>query len=151
MTEVAFHSGVSDKLGYTCRLLRKVWRQGLGAVVTGDSGDMARLDPMLWTFDPAEFIPHARARSGVSIAPELARTPIWLVDAGAAIPQSTAPAAQVLVNLGATVIADVARFERVVEIVSTDSADRQAARQRWRAYEQAGLRITHHPQDTARA
>ena len=95
MAEVAFHTGVGQPLDYACRLLRKAWRQGLRLVVTGAPPALTRLDSLLWTFDAGEFIPHARLRRGEAPAPEMAPTPIWLADPGAA-----APAAAVLVNLG---------------------------------------------------
>ncbi|EHR71538.1 DNA polymerase III, chi subunit [Burkholderiales bacterium JOSHI_001] len=139
MTEVAFHTGVADPLDYACRLLRKAWRQGARAVVTGAPEQLARLDVQLWTFDPGEFIPHARLRVGQQPAPELLRTPIWLADAGAA-----APAAPVLVNLGPDGPDDIQRYERVIEIVGPDDEPRRAARQRWRQYEAAGHQVVHH-------
>ena len=43
MPEVAFHTGVADKPGYTCRLLRKAWRQGAQVVVTGSGEQLQRL------------------------------------------------------------------------------------------------------------
>jgi DNA polymerase-3 subunit chi len=144
MTEVAFHSGVDDKLGYTCRLLRKAWRQGRRVIVSGEPGELAQLDPLLWTFDPAEFVPHVRARAGVEVAAELGRTPIWLVDNGANPPPGAAEAAQVLINLGPQSCAGVERFERVIEVISTDPEDRRAGRKRWRDYERAGIAVSHH-------
>ncbi len=95
MAELAFHTGLTDKLGYTCRLLRKAYRQGAKVQVRGDGELLSRLDPLLWTFEQLEFVPHLRLRAGQKIDRELARTPIWLVDDAA-----QAPEASVLVNLG---------------------------------------------------
>jgi DNA polymerase-3 subunit chi len=72
----------------------------------------------------------------------LLRTPIWLIEPGAAAPQPG-----VLLNLGPKVVPDFGRFERLIEVVGVDEADRVAARQRWRSYEAQGLRITHHAQE----
>lgn len=141
MTEVAFHTGLDDKLGYTCRLLRKAWRQGMSVVATGDAQQLSRLDTQLWTFEQEEFVPHARLRAGERIAPAMARTPIWLADDPAAVPGPT-----VLVNLGPGIVAGFARFARVVEIVSYDPQDAQQGRQRWRQYQAAGLAPTLHTQ-----
>ena len=80
VTDLAFHSGVADKLGYTCRLLRKAWRAGNRVWVAGSVDQLARLDAMLWAFEPGEFIPHLRIRAGQAVAPLLAATPIWLGD-----------------------------------------------------------------------
>jgi DNA polymerase-3 subunit chi len=139
MTEVAFHTGLADKLAYACRLLRKAYRQGARVQVRGDADQLARLDPLLWTFEQLEFVPHLRLRAGQKIDPKLARTPIWLVDEAAA----NAPEASVLVNLGPLPADDAARFERVVELVGVDADERHAGRLRWRYYESLGLKPVH--------
>jgi DNA polymerase-3 subunit chi len=140
--EIAFHSGVADKLAYACRLLRKVQRQGLRVVVTGEAAALSRLDVQLWTFDPDDFLPHARLRRGEAV-PEALRgpTPVWLADEPAAAPPAT-----VLVNLGPGGVAGYEAYERLVELVGLDDSDRQAARARWRAYEAAGHTVVHHAQ-----
>ena len=51
MPEVAFHTGLPDKIGYTCRLLRKANRQGLRVRVIGSEPELELLDKALWTFD----------------------------------------------------------------------------------------------------
>ena len=139
MTDIAFHSGVSDKLAYACRLLRKAYRSGARVVVSGPAEGLSRLDKLLWVFDDLEFIPHVHARSGAALPRSLARTPIWLVDPGVAPPHT-----EVLVQLGLEPALDCGAFERVIEVVSTEPDDREAARRRWRQYEARGHRISHH-------
>ena len=134
VTAVDFHSGVADKLGYTCRLLRKAWRAGSRVVVAGEPAQLARLDALLWTFEPGEFIPHARLRAGQAIAPLLARTPIWLAD----LPVEAGPC-DVLVNLGPALAPGYDVFGRVIEIVAESDAEVSSGRQRWRQYLAAGL------------
>lgn len=138
MAEVAFHSGLADKLVYTCRLLRKAYRQGLRVQVRGQPDELARLDTQLWTFEQLEFVPHLRLHAGQRVEATLQRTPIWLVDAGA-----EAPPAGVLVNLGPQPANDAASFERIVELVGSDDDERQSGRRRWRYYETLGLKPTH--------
>lgn len=138
MTDVAFHTGLADKLAYTCRLVRKACRQGRRVEVRGSGEQLARLDPLLWTFDPSEFLPHVRLRAGQAIAPELVRTPVWLVEESR--PDVAAP---VLVNLGPDAAADFARYERVVELVGTEDVERREGRQRWRYYEGQGMKPEH--------
>ncbi len=147
MPQVDFHTGVSDKLGFTCRLLRKAYRQGARVAVTGRADDLARLDVALWTFEPLEFVPHLRVRSaqageppgGQAVAPRLAATPIWLLDDTAASPH-----AEVLVNLGAEVAAGSERFARVIDVVSDDPEDVGAGRRRFADYRARGWPPTHH-------
>ena len=133
-----FHTDVADPLGYSCRLLRKAYRRGLKVVVCGEPERLGRLDTLLWTFEQLEFVPHARLRSGERPdATLLAHTPIWLADAGAPWPR-----ADVAVNLGEQPIGEPERFDRIVEIVGAEAADRQAGRARWRHYTTLGLTPT---------
>ncbi len=141
MTTVDFHTGLQDKLPYACRLLRKAWRAGHRVVVTGDVRALARLDQLLWTFDPGEFIPHARLRAGEAVAPRLARTPLWLADQPA-----DAGACDVLVNLGPGALADGPLPARTIELVAADPDEVAAGRQRWRGHVAAGRQPVNHPQ-----
>ena len=144
MPDVAFHTRLDDKLAYVCRLTRKVWRQGLRVRIAGDSLQLTRLDALLWTFEPGEFIPHARARASAMVEQRLkATTPIWLADAGSL----DCPDCDVLINLGPEFDAACDRHARVIEVVGTDDADRDAGRQRWRQYEAKGWSISHHQAD----
>lgn len=143
--KVEFHSGVTDKLAAACRLLRKAQTAGAAVVVCGERAVLDRLDVVLWTFEPQSFVAHARLKAGAAPAPRLARTPTWLVDDAAAVPSR-----EVLLNLGPAMVDDWHRFARVVEIVSTDSADAEAGRLRWRRYgEQPGVERIHHPRGAA--
>jgi len=139
MSRVDFHAGLDDKLAYACRLVRKAWRSGRQVVVTGPPADLARLDQLLWTFEPGEFIPHARLRAGEGVPARLARTPVWLAE------RPDDPGRDdVLVNLGPSPAESARRFERVIELVGRDEADAAAGRQRWRHHRAAGLAPTLH-------
>ena len=145
MTRVDFHTGVADKLGHTCRLVRKAWRAGHRVVVTGSPEQLSRLDLQLWTFEPGEFIPHARLRAGATVPQALARTPIWLADQPADLPGEVGEG-QVLVNLGPGPAAGVDRYARLIEIVAQPADEVAGGRQRWRHYLAAGLAPTNLPQ-----
>ena len=140
MTEVAFHTQVPDKLGYTCRLLRKALRQGVRAAVVGDAEALSRLDQALWVFEHEEFIPHLRLRAGEAPNARNLRTPIWLLDDAQADVLAT-----VLVNLGPDMPWQAERFERVVEVVASEPDDAQAGRERWRQYIAQGLAPVNRP------
>ncbi|MEF7612551.1 DNA polymerase III subunit chi [Aquincola sp. MAHUQ-54] len=144
---VEFHTGMADKVGFACRLLRKAYAKGARVAVRGAPELLGRLDEALWLFDPQQFVPHVRVRRGPAVAPRLARTPLWLLDPGTAAPGSPAP--EVLVNLGPEMPEDAHRFARVIEIVAADPGDREAGRRRWRAYEAQGAKIVHHAQGAA--
>lgn len=135
MTAVAFHFNVPDKLGYACRLLRKVYRSGKRAVVVGDPGQLDQLTKRLWEFDPQDFIPHLRLKAGP--APRhMQATPLWLADRAQA-----APDCEVLINLGSEAPEGRDAFARLIEIVSTDDLDRHSARVRWKQYAAQGWPI----------
>ena len=95
MTEVMFHLGVDDRLGYACRLLRKACAVDARVVVSGPAPTLAKLDAMLWTFEPTAFVPHVRVAPGAEVPARLRDTPVWLVENVEAAPHHDA-----LVNLG---------------------------------------------------
>lgn len=139
MTRIDFHSGVQDKLGYACRLVRKARANRCNLVVLADDEDqLATLDTALWTFAQDEFLPHVRVDD-----PLAAVTPILL-----ACDTGLHPAHhEVLVNLSSRTPEYFARFERVIEVVSREEADVMAGRERFRHYKQRGYVVDHHQAD----
>lgn len=146
MTEVAFHFNVPDKLAYTCRLLRKAYRASARVVVTGDAMLLQELDRVLWTFEPLEFVPHVRAADAGRVVERQRDTPVLLLDS-----LREPPHQDVLVNLGPSVAAGFESFKRLIEVVSGETDDRQAARARWKHYEDRGYNIVRHDVAGARA
>ncbi len=137
MTAIQFHFNVSDRLAYACRLLRKALRTVSGISVLGEAEELARLNRQLWTFEPAEFLPHLLLRTGAPPAAQGDITPLWLLTDLVLSP----PQHSVLVNLGAAPVSGFDRFARLVEVVSTQANDREAARSRWRHYAALGYAI----------
>ncbi len=133
MKEIEFHFNVPDKLLYGCRLLRKAYRGGSRVVVTAEADVLAELDQLLWQFSPAEFLPHCMATAA---ATSLAMTPILLTEH----PDVCAPGS-VLINLGQDIPSGFDRFERFLELVSEQSHDRLAGRERWKRYAAAGVAL----------
>jgi DNA polymerase III subunit chi len=134
--DVAFHFNAPDRLGYACRLLRKAYLRKARLFVWMEEDDVARLDTALWTLGAGEFVPHCR-----SDAPELLKTrsPIQL---GHQLPGDRSDL--VLVNLRHDMPDDPAAFNRVIEVVTLDEADRAPARERWRQYKALGLEPQRH-------
>ena len=143
MTEVEFHTGVADSVGFTCRLLRKACRQGARVLVTAPDATLRELDRQLWTFEEREFVPHVRMPGAPAAV--AARTPVWLASDAEA-----AGAPGVVVNLGAEAPTDFGALQRLIEIVSDDPDEAARGRSRWRAYKAAGLEVRHHAAGTAR-
>ena len=135
-TEVVLHFNVASKVAYTCKLLRKASLAGARLAVLGLPEVLARLDVELWAMGPQDFVAHVRTPS---TAQALQRSPVTLCDDAA-----QALDCSVLVNLGAQLPAGFEGFARLIEIVSQDDADRQAARTRWKHYANRGYAIAKH-------
>ncbi len=134
--DLAFHFNAPNKVAYACKLLRKAVGAGARVAVLAPAELLARLDVELWTFSPLDFVAHVRAPVPSQV---LQRTAVVLCeqpDAALGYP--------VLVNLTSQVPQGFERFERVIEVVSLDEADRQAARLRWKHYTELGHTITRH-------
>ena len=142
MTEVEFHTGVADPVGFACRLLRKAARQGVPVQVTGSPDMLAALDRALWTFEERDFVPHVRMPGAVSAVAQ--RTRIWLTPT---LLENDAP--RVLVNLDGAAPAGTQALDRVIEIVPAEPAAAAAGRERWRQYKARGLAIKHHAEPGA--
>lgn len=138
MTEVNFHTGLADPLAYACRLLRKSQKLGARVVVAGEAEALDRLDVMLWTFEPFEFLPHVRLRHGDRVVPRMADTPIWLADDPLA-----APNPGVLVNLGPELSTGFESFGRLFELVAQAPEHREAGRRRWQHFKVRGYQVIH--------
>lgn len=139
MTDIEFHVNVTDKLHYSCRLLRKAYRNGAKAVVTAEPELLQQLDQLLWSYSSTEFLPHCTIDSPAST---LSATPILL--AGQLDARPTGTAGRVLINLGQQVPAGFERFERFIEVASSLESDRLAARDRWKHYRDRGYPLKRH-------
>ncbi|MES2831084.1 MAG: DNA polymerase III subunit chi [Pseudomonadota bacterium] len=141
MTRIDFHSNVSDRIAYACRLTRKARAAECRIVLLASGSDqLATLDDALWKFSEFDFLPHVAAQDRLA-----ARTPIVLADSDAI----DLPHHQILINLSGKPPANFARFERLFEIISTDDADKLAARERYVFYKQRGYQLTHYDAENA--
>ena len=154
MARIDFHSNVSDKLEYACRLTRKIWSGASdgdpvrNVVMVGDKADLKKLDELLWTFSATDFLPHCFIEDEAAID-----TPILLADQFLSPALSQLPHADVLIHLGMKMPSDVpallARFPRVVEVVTVNEADRLAGRERYKAYRDLGHELHNFDQSKA--
>ncbi len=146
MARIDFHSNVADKLEYACRLTRKIWsatpegQPVRNIVMVGEKADLKKLDELLWTFSSTDFLPHC------FIDDELAtETPIVLSADFASSVLSSLPHADVMIHLGIQMPKDiaalVARFPRIVEVVTVDETERLAGRERYKAYRDLGYEL----------
>lgn len=134
MARVDFAFGAPDRLRMACTVAQRHYAAGRALVVySRDAQTLARIDRLLWSFEPAAFLPHVAASD-----PLAAATPVWLADEVPAAPPAGAPLPAWLINLDDDCPPGIQAYERVLEIVSDDPDERQAARARWRAYQAAG-------------
>jgi DNA polymerase-3 subunit chi len=138
VTEIDGHYNMPDKVGYACRLLRKAVGAQARLVVLADPETLDAIDQALWTLQPSDFIAHCRDTDEPSI---VSRSPVVLADRGT----PPLPDRPILLNLGPEVPAGFERFERLIDLVGSDDADRQAGRARWRHYKDRGYAIRTHP------
>ena len=129
MTRIDFYRYAEDKLKFACRLAAKAYDQSTRLVVwSQDRKTLAEFDRLLWSFQSVRFIPHCMAGDAVA-----AETPIILATSGDDLPHH-----DVLLNLGDEEPPFFASFERLLEIVSTDEADKERARARYAFYRKRG-------------
>jgi DNA polymerase-3 subunit chi len=140
MTDIGFYhltrSGLDRALP---KLLEKVLASGARAVVVAGSAErVEQLNALLWTYDPASFLPHGSSRDG-----EPAEQPIWLTDH----PDNPNDATIVVLTEGATV-PDLGRYQRCLDLFDgRDEAAVAAARDRWMTARAAGHAVTYWQQN----
>ncbi len=140
MTAVEFYFNAADRLQAACRLTTQALAAGERLLVYAPDPELAaRLDRLMWTWPATGFLPHCAVDD--PLAPD---TPVLIAR------DERAPAEfHVLLNLGPECPPHFARFERLLEVVGTDEAEREAARSRYRLYKSRGYGIANH--DLARA
>jgi DNA polymerase-3 subunit chi len=137
VTRIDFHFNVDHRVHYACRVTRKARAAGKRLVVYARSAErLAQYDSMLWTFSALDFLPHVYVNSPLAGA-----TPILL-----ALEPAAAPSSDVLLTLDDDTPPEFAglfgRYERVIEVVSRDEAERARARARFKAYKEHGFQPT---------
>ncbi|MBK7136396.1 MAG: DNA polymerase III subunit chi [Rhodocyclales bacterium] len=127
--------GASDKVQAACRLIGELYAQGRKVLVYAPAENLAeRLDRQLWVQPATGFLPHCRV--GAALAAE---TPVVICGS-----LDDATHHDVLINLDGDLPPVFSRFERLLEIVGTDEADRGPARERFKFYRDRGYAITAH-------
>jgi len=137
MTRVDFAFGATDRLRAACQVVRKRYQAGQRLVVfCSDASRLSSFDRLLWTFDDIAFVPHVFATD-----PLAASTPVVLTET---LPLPDVTDTSWLMNLDDHCPPNGERFTRILEIVSTNPQDVQAARQRWRTYQAAEMTVHGH-------
>jgi DNA polymerase-3 subunit chi len=135
VTGIDFYFNAPDRLQVACRLAGKAASQKKRMLIYApDSEIAAKIDRLLWTWQAIGFVPHCAVHD--PLAPD---TPV-LIGGG----DETPPECHVLLNLSPECPPHFERFERLLEIVPADAAERESGRNRFRFYRDRGYRIASH-------
>jgi len=122
-----------DPLLLVCELVKRAYTAEQPTLILARSQEQAdELDAKLWEFDEDSFIPHQiagdedDALTAVLIAP----------------PGIQTADRNLVVNLRDECAEGT--FERVLEVVAADSAERDGSRVRWSEYKRRGFELTKH-------
>ncbi|RTL56432.1 MAG: DNA polymerase III subunit chi [Rhodocyclaceae bacterium] len=132
MPRVQFLHGTDDRIQAAAAWIAAAWSRRERVTVFAPQRELAeRLDRQLWIAPAIGFIPHCRGDS-----PLAAETPVVITDR--ILGSETTPS---LLNLSDEMPGDMAGFDTLVEIVSTDDAVRLPARDRARQYKEQGCEV----------
>jgi DNA polymerase-3 subunit chi len=122
-----------DPLLLVCELAKRAFENGAATLVLVRSQDQAeQIDDRLWEFDADAFIPHQIAGGD-----DDAITPVLI-----APPQSITADRTLVINLRDECAPGL--FERVLEVVPADEAQRLGSRERWKTYQAADFEVAKH-------
>ena len=123
-----------DPLLLVCELAKRAFASEQPTLILTRTRDQAEaLDEKLWEFDENAFIPHQIVGEG----DDDAITAVLIVP-----PDATTPDRVLVINLRDECAPGL--FERVLEVVSADEAQRLGSRERWKTYKQAGFAVAKH-------
>ena len=134
MTSIDFYFNAADRLQVACRLAAKAFAERKRVLIYAPDAEFAtKLDRLMWTWPATGFLPHCSAHDALA-----AETPVLIGgdDEAAEIP--------ILLNLSTDCPPHFASFERLLEVVGTDEADREPARDRFRMYKSRGYAVASH-------
>jgi DNA polymerase-3 subunit chi len=135
LTTIDFYFNAADRMQVACRLAGKALAQGKRLLVYAPQAELAqRVDRMLWTWPAIAFVPHCFADDAAA-----AETPVLI-----ARQAESPPGCELLLNLAIESPPFFERFERLLEVVSQDEAERREARARYAWYRERGYAIRNH-------
>lgn len=139
MTAIQFYHLTATPLERALpKLLEKAYGAGMRALVVAESDErVEQLNQLLWTYDPASFLPHASAKEGNG-----KDQPILLSQE-----VSDENSARLLAITDGRMVENPASFERILDIFDgTNPQSTENARSRWKSYMEQGLPLTYYRQ-----
>lgn len=127
---------------FVCQLTEKVRNEGYDIYIHAATREQATtIDDLLWTFKDISFLPHASIDSQ-----DVTECPVIIGWKG-----EEPLRRQVLINLSGAVPEHTDTYDRIIEVVPSDPAGRDRARQRYRDYRARGLEMHSHNIEPAHA
>jgi len=122
-----------DPLLLVCELAKRAFAaQQSTLILTRDFEQAEAVDEYLWSFDEDSYIPHQLAGDD-----DDANTAVLIVPPG--VETADRP---MVINLRDTCAQG--QFDRVLEVVAADPAEREGSRVRWTEYKKAGFEVNKH-------
>jgi DNA polymerase-3 subunit chi len=108
---------------------------------TPDETTTDALDHLLWQYPATAFMPHCRSDAATAAEMPVLSLSKWPVVVGHDNEQL--PHSELLISLHTSCLPFFSRFERVIEIVSTDEEDARLGRERFGFYRDRGYEMRH--------
>lgn len=117
------------------KLLEKAYTAGHRmALVTGNDEKAEYYNQLLWTHDPASFLPHGTAADGLA-----EQQPIFI---SSVLVNTNRPTIAVITD--GSMVTDISAFERVLDLFDGhDGSAVEAARTRWAQYRETGMTLSY--------
>jgi DNA polymerase-3 subunit chi len=140
VVEVSFYilpsESLQDRYLFACKLIEKAYRSGSFCYVLTDNAEQSQvIDDLLWTFRAGSFIPH---QIYTGERPDIEQVIL--------IGSLNAPEhwQKTLFNLSSRYPDIEPQTERILEILDNSETTKEAGRNRYRRYQQSGMKITTH-------
>lgn len=140
MPRATFYVHITDPAAFTCKLTRRACGQNERLLIwCGSEAEMRRLDKELWQDPPESFLPHEIWFEGHPYPQDAAA----VLACGNRLP--SLPEGTVVLNLTDDFWHTAQPLpQRVLEIVGNSPDELAGARERFRAYRDAGFTVEHH-------
>jgi len=140
MVEVSFYILPSESLEarhlFACKLIEKAYRSNHFCYVLTDSAEQSRIiDDLLWTFRAGSFIPH---QTYTDKLPDIEKV---ILIGSLEAPENWQ---KTVINLSSHCPEELDKIERILEILDNSETSKAAGRERYRHYQQSGMKITTH-------
>ncbi|WP_394129619.1 DNA polymerase III subunit chi [Shewanella maritima] len=130
-------SAIDDVLHSACLLTEQYYRQQQTIYIhCQDKQQAHQMDELLWQLDPLSFVPHNLKGEGLHTG-----SPVEI----GFDPVGPNKSRQVLINLADQVPQFAVNLPHIIDFVAQDTALKQAARLRYRQYQQLGMQVNTQP------